>query len=129
MRRSPGIAQVIVAAIRSSAGILGPVANAWEHRTEDFRRVADVNLTGAFICCRVVVPLLLANPSDRTSGRRGSIVNASSIQAKKSPRRWRGFAPTIARSRRVRCSVLPAAVLLTDHAPAPDPEDVLARGP
>jgi NAD(P)-dependent dehydrogenase (short-subunit alcohol dehydrogenase family) len=71
----------------SSAGILGPVANAWEHRTEDFRRVLDVNLSGAFICCRVVGPLLLANPPDRMSRRRGSIVNVSSIRAKKSRRR------------------------------------------
>jgi 3-oxoacyl-[acyl-carrier protein] reductase len=66
----------------ANAGILGPVANTWEHRTEDFRRVLDVNLTGTFICCRVVVPLLLANVPEAGSGRRGSVVIVSSIQAK-----------------------------------------------
>ena len=44
--------------------------------------VVDINLTGAFICCRVVVPLLLANVPDPASGRRGSIVLVASIQAK-----------------------------------------------
>jgi 3-oxoacyl-[acyl-carrier protein] reductase len=76
----------------NNAGILGPVANAWEHRTEEFRRVLDVNLTGAFICCRVVVPLLLANAPDRSSGRRGSIVNVSSIQAKEGMPRAAAYA-------------------------------------
>lgn len=63
----------------NNAGILGPVATTWEHTTEAFRRVLDVNLTGAFICTRVIVPLMLANPS---SANRGRIVFVSSIQAK-----------------------------------------------
>lgn len=63
----------------NNAGVLGPVANAWEVPTADFRRVLDINLTGAFICCRVIVPLLLANP---VAGNRGRIVNVSSIQGK-----------------------------------------------
>ncbi len=40
----------------NNAGILGPVVNTWEQTSEQFRRVIDVNLTGSFICCRVVVP-------------------------------------------------------------------------
>jgi len=68
--------------MRGGDGVLGPVANAWEHATADFRRVLDINLTGAFICCRVVVPLMLANAPDTRFGRRGSIVNVSSIQGK-----------------------------------------------
>jgi len=39
----------------------------------------DVNLTGAFICCRVLVPRLLANPPGPWRGR---IVNVASIQGK-----------------------------------------------
>lgn len=63
----------------NNAGILGPVANTWEHRTEEFRRVLDINLTGTFICCRVLVPVILRNA---TSDWRGRIVNVSSIQGK-----------------------------------------------
>jgi 3-oxoacyl-[acyl-carrier protein] reductase len=76
----------------ANAGILGPVANAWEHRTEDFRRVLDINLTGTFICARVIVPLLLANAPDPQTGRRGSIVIVSSIQAKEGMPRAAAYA-------------------------------------
>ena len=63
----------------NNAGILGPVANAWEHSAEQFRRVLDVNLVGAFLCCRVLVPWLLKNPAGSWRGR---VVNVSSIQGK-----------------------------------------------
>lgn len=63
----------------NNAGILGPVVNTWEQTTEQFRRVLDVNLTGAFICTRVLVPWLLKNPP---SPWRGRIVNVASIQGK-----------------------------------------------
>jgi 3-oxoacyl-[acyl-carrier protein] reductase len=63
----------------NNAGILGPVANTWEHTTEQFRRVINVNLNGTFICCRVVVPILLRNPHTPLRGR---IVNVASIQGK-----------------------------------------------
>jgi len=63
----------------NNAGILGPVVNTWEHRPEQFRRVLDVNLTGAYLCCRALVPLLLKNPAGRWRGR---IVNVASIQGK-----------------------------------------------
>lgn len=63
----------------NNAGILGPVVNTWEHTAEQFRRVLDVNLTGAFICTRVVWPWLMANPPGPWRGR---IVNVASIQGK-----------------------------------------------
>ena len=63
----------------NNAGILGPVVQTWEHRPEQFRRVLDVNLTGAFLCCRALVPWLLKNPPGRWRGR---IVNIASIQGK-----------------------------------------------
>ncbi|MEO7241983.1 MAG: SDR family NAD(P)-dependent oxidoreductase [Variovorax sp.] len=63
----------------NNAGILGPVTDTWEHTTEQFRRVLDVNLTGAFICTRVVVPMLLRNPPGPWRGR---IVNMASVQGK-----------------------------------------------
>ena len=40
----------------------------------DFRRVLDVNLTGAFLCARAVIPGMKAR-------RRGRIVNVASISA------------------------------------------------
>jgi 3-oxoacyl-[acyl-carrier protein] reductase len=72
-----------------NAGILGPVAATWEHTTEAFRRVLDVNLTGAFICARVIVPLMLANPA---SANRGRIVFVSSVQAKEGMPRAAAYA-------------------------------------
>lgn len=63
----------------NNAGILGPVANTWELTVEQFRRVLDVNLAGAFICTRALVPLLLKNPPGAWRGR---IVNIASIQGK-----------------------------------------------
>ena len=73
----------------NNAGILGPVATTWEHTTAAFRRVLDVNLTGAFICSRVIVPLMLAN---RPSANRGRIVFVSSIQAKEGMPRAAAYA-------------------------------------
>ena len=63
----------------NNAGILGPVADTWQHRPDEFRRVLDVNLTGAFLCCRALVPWLMRNPPGAWRGR---IVNVSSIQGK-----------------------------------------------
>lgn len=63
----------------NNAGILGPVTALWEHTAQQFRRVVDVNLTGAFICCRVLVPWMLKNAAGPWRGR---IVNVSSIQGK-----------------------------------------------
>ena len=76
----------------NNAGILGPVCNTWEHSTDEFKRVLDINLTGTFICCRVVVPLLLANAPDPKTGQRGHIVNVSSIQAKEGMPRAAAYA-------------------------------------
>ena len=63
----------------NNAGILGPVVDTWEHTAEQFRRVLDVNLVGAFICIRVLVPWLMKNASGPW---RASIVNVASIQGK-----------------------------------------------
>lgn len=63
----------------NNAGILGPVADTWSHTPEQYRRVLEVNLTGAFLCCRALVPWLLKNPPGPWRGR---IVNMASIQGK-----------------------------------------------
>lgn len=59
----------------NNAGVLGPVTEAWRCEPEDWRRVLDINLTGAFLCARAAVPDMLR----RGYGR---IVNVASIQGK-----------------------------------------------
>lgn len=63
----------------NNAGILGPVADTWDHSPAEFRRVLDVNLVGAFLCCHALVPWLLKN---QASDWRGRVVNVASIQGK-----------------------------------------------
>src|SRR4030095_13320858 len=43
----------------TSAGITGPNAKAWEYPIDAWRQVMDVNLTGTFLCCRAVVPVMI----------------------------------------------------------------------
>ena len=59
----------------NNAGILGPVAAIVDVPIELWRRVIDVNLTGAFICCCSVARLMVA-------AGWGRIVNIASIQGK-----------------------------------------------
>jgi 3-oxoacyl-[acyl-carrier protein] reductase len=61
-----------------NAGILGPVARAWELEPADLRQVIEVNLVSAFLTIRAVVPHMLANAGPD----RGRIVIMSSLQAK-----------------------------------------------
>ena len=63
----------------ANAGILGPVTETWKLTPEAFRQVTEVNLVGAFLCLRAVVPLMLEVPRERRWGR---IVTISSIQGK-----------------------------------------------
>jgi 3-oxoacyl-[acyl-carrier protein] reductase len=62
----------------NNAGMLGPVARLWEIAPADFRRVVEVNLTGAYLVCRALVPHLRR----QAGAHRARIVNISSIQAK-----------------------------------------------
>jgi 3-oxoacyl-[acyl-carrier protein] reductase len=59
----------------ANAGITGPNHPLWEYPVHAWRQVIDVNLTGIFLCCRAVVPLMVAQ-------RYGRIVNVSSIAGK-----------------------------------------------
>jgi 2-dehydro-3-deoxy-L-rhamnonate dehydrogenase (NAD+) len=59
----------------NNAGISGPNMTTWEYPVEDWRRVVDVNLTGVFLCCRAVVPHMVA-------GGYGRIVNVASVAGK-----------------------------------------------
>jgi 2-dehydro-3-deoxy-L-rhamnonate dehydrogenase (NAD+) len=59
----------------NNAGISGPNMPTWEYPIEDWRRVLDINLTGVFLCCRAVVPHMIANGY-------GRIVNVASVAGK-----------------------------------------------
>ncbi len=59
----------------NNAGIAGGSKPSWEFTPEEWRQVVEVDLTGVFLCCRAVVPLMLP----RGWGR---VVNVASIAGK-----------------------------------------------
>ena len=59
----------------NNAGITGGNGLTWELDPDVWRRVIEVNLVGAFLTCRAVIPHMLA-------GRYGRIVNIASIAGK-----------------------------------------------
>jgi 3-oxoacyl-[acyl-carrier protein] reductase len=59
----------------NNAGITGGNRPTWELPVDEWRQVLDVDLTGVFLCCKAVVPYLLA-------GGYGRIVNIASIAGK-----------------------------------------------
>lgn len=59
----------------SSAGITGPVAPLWEYEADAWRRVIDLDLTGAFLTAKTVVPHMRA----RGYGR---VITVASIAGK-----------------------------------------------
>ncbi len=59
----------------NNAGITGSNAKTWELPAAEWRRVIDVDLIGPFLCCRAIIPKMLA-------GGFGRIVNIASIAGK-----------------------------------------------
>jgi 3-oxoacyl-[acyl-carrier protein] reductase len=59
----------------NNAGITGPNRTSWEYDPADWRRVIEIDLTGAFLCARAVVPGMIAR-------RYGRIVNMASVAGK-----------------------------------------------
>lgn len=59
----------------NNAGVLGPTVPAWDHTPAQWREVLDINLTGAWLCCRAIVPVMQAR-------QRGRIVNIASVAGK-----------------------------------------------
>jgi NAD(P)-dependent dehydrogenase (short-subunit alcohol dehydrogenase family) len=59
----------------NNAGIIGPTAPVAQVRRADWDEVLGVNLTGAFLCARAVLP-------DMTARRSGRIINIASIAGK-----------------------------------------------
>ncbi|WP_405984988.1 SDR family NAD(P)-dependent oxidoreductase [Streptomyces sp. NBC_00872] len=63
-----------VTGLVNNAGVTGPLGRFADVRTEDLRRVVDVNLMGYLLCCRRAA-------QDMTALGTGSIVNVSSAAA------------------------------------------------
>lgn len=59
----------------NNAGITGGNAKTWELPVAEWRRVVEIDLIGPFLCCRAIVPLMLA-------GGYGRIVNIASVAGK-----------------------------------------------
>ena len=64
-----------VSILVNNAGMLGPVARTLDVEIDDWRRILDVNLTGAFLCVRALVPAM------QQAGK-GRVVNIASIAGK-----------------------------------------------
>jgi NAD(P)-dependent dehydrogenase (short-subunit alcohol dehydrogenase family) len=59
----------------NNAGAVGTLARVWEQPVENWQRMLTLNLTSTFLCCRAVVPHMMANGY-------GRIVNIASNAAK-----------------------------------------------
>ena len=59
----------------NNAGIAGSAAKTWELPVAEWRRVVEIDLIGPYLCCRAIVPRMLA-------GGYGRIVNIASIAGK-----------------------------------------------
>ena len=59
----------------NNAGIAGAIATTWETTVEEWRNVLRINLDGPFMCCKAVVPGMIAQ-------NYGRIVNIASIAGK-----------------------------------------------
>jgi 3-oxoacyl-[acyl-carrier protein] reductase len=59
----------------NNAGISGPNKTTWDYEPAEWRKVIDVDLTGAYLCSRALIPGMIAN-------KFGRIVNIASIAGK-----------------------------------------------
>ncbi|MBZ0147389.1 MAG: SDR family NAD(P)-dependent oxidoreductase, partial [Pseudorhodoplanes sp.] len=59
----------------NNAGIIGAYAPTWEYPPSEWRKVIEVDLTAAYLCCRAVVPNMIAR-------HYGRIVNMASVAGK-----------------------------------------------
>ena len=59
----------------NNAGIAGPSYKSWEYPIKDWHNVINIDVTGVFYCCKMIVPHMLDN-------NYGRIVNIASIAGK-----------------------------------------------
>ena len=61
--------------LAANAGIAGPNHKTWEYPIDVWKQILEINLTGVFLCCRAIVPLMIQQ-------NYGRIVNVASIAGK-----------------------------------------------
>ncbi|CAN7171480.1 MULTISPECIES: SDR family NAD(P)-dependent oxidoreductase [unclassified Variovorax] len=71
----------------NNAGVLGPVAPSWDYTPAQWREVLDINLTGAYLCCRALVPPMRAARSREPKREPGAparqrVINIASVAGK-----------------------------------------------
>ena len=59
----------------ANAGIAGPNHKTWDYPTDAWKEVININLIGVYLCCRSIVPHMLAQ-------NYGRIINVASIAGK-----------------------------------------------
>ena len=59
----------------NNAGIAGPSYKSWDYPINDWQKVFDIDVTGVFYCCKVIVPHMIKN-------NYGRIVNIASVAGK-----------------------------------------------
>ena len=110
----------------NSAGISGPHVPAWEYPVADWRRVMQVNLDGAFYCCRAVVPHM------KQAGY-GRIVNVASVAGKEGSPLIGAYSAAkggmIALTKTMAKELALSGVLVNAIAPGPTRTDMFANTP
>jgi 3-oxoacyl-[acyl-carrier protein] reductase len=59
----------------NNAGITGPNKKTWDYEPAEWRKIIDIDLTGAYLCARSLIPDMMAR-------RYGRIVNIASVAGK-----------------------------------------------
>jgi NAD(P)-dependent dehydrogenase (short-subunit alcohol dehydrogenase family) len=69
----------------NNAGVLEPLGKLWETKPEEWARLIDINVSGAYYCMRVVLPSMVKR-------NRGVVVNLSSGAATFAAPNWTAYA-------------------------------------
>ena len=100
----------------NNAGIIGPTALVQDVQRHEWEAVMDVNVTGVYLCCKAVLPHLLAQ-------RSGRIINIASVAGKigfplRSPYATSKWA-VIGLTKTLAVEVGPAGILVNAVCPGP----------
>jgi len=113
-----------VSVLVNNAGINGPTKLTVDYSLAEWRSVVDVNLIGAFICSRALLPLLAMGPNSR-------IVNIASIAGKEGNAEISAYsaakAGLIGFTKSLAKEVLPNGILVNAVAPAMIETDLLSE--
>jgi len=109
----------------NNAGVLGEVKPVWETTPENFQRVLQVNLFGAYLVTRAVIGAMLRQPprpSPDGHALRGHVVNIASIQGKEGMAMAAAYSASkaglIALTKSVAKETAPHGIIVTAVTPA-----------